>query len=1172
MKEKKRCLNYAEGILRKRKSWIRKLLWPMGFALLLVFHPSDGAVMAGEAIQPGVQEIYNNLPLYFIQNNGQLDKRVKFYERGSGHATFFTEEGIFISLYENSKHPSVGNDTSTHEAKTAFIKMTPVGADKTSEIIAEGLQDHRANYFIGNDPQKWKRDIPTYSEVIYREVYPGVDIKFYGNNRYLEYDVIVRSGADPARVRMVLEGVDSLRITDSGDMELGLEGGILLHKKPYIYQEIGGKRIEVAGKFRLFDTESIEGYQLAYGFDIGEGEYNNRYPLIIDPSLEFSTYLGGSLYDDGHGITIDGSGNVYVIGDTASTNFPTSTPLQAANGGGEDVFITKINSSGTGLVFSTYLGGSANDDGRDVVVDSSDNVYITGITESNNFPTYLPYQSAIGGKPDAFVVKINSTGSSLVYSTYLGGADIDFGKGIAVDSNGNAYVTGQTKSSNFPTYLPYSSFKGGYDAYVTKFNASGSGLVFSTYLGGGLDDDVGRSIKVDSAGNVYVTGVTSSTDFPVTPSPYRIQATNAGSEDAFVTKIASNGGSLVYSTYLGGSGKDRGMGIAIDSSGYAYITGDTASTNFPTAAPIYTANAGGSDAFVAKINTDGTALVYSTYFGGSGIDQPHGIAVDGYGNVYIAGQTASTNLPIVSPPIQGTYGGGLWDAFIASVSASGSSLAYSTYLGGSLEDQGLAIASSSTGKACVTGRTISTNFPLGTTPIQGTFAGGIWDAFVTCIGAPTPPSADLAISKTDSPDPVAVGLNVTYTLTVTNNGPSNAVDVTVTDTLPSAVTHVSSTPSQGTCSYDSTNHKVTCNIGSITSGVSATVTIVVKTSTAGMIGNTASVSGSVTDPNTSNNTTPMVTTNVGDVSRLTAVSTRSFVSTGDNVAIGGFIIGGNVSKTVLIRGRGPSMSGAPYYVQGTMSDPYLEVYSGQTKIAQNDDWQVSDPLCGTSGYICGDATKISATGLDPCQPNPGQLTSPPGCTKESSVLITLAPGPYTAMLHGVSGTGVGIVEIYDPDSSTLPKMTAISTRSLVLTGDSEMFGGFIIGAGGGNKKVLIRARGPSMSGAPYNLPGTLANPTVGLYSGQTNIAKNDDWQTTDSLCLSPAVACGGVTEITQTGMDPCQPNPGQTTAPPNCNLESAIYVTLPPGPYTTIVRGVGGGTGVGIVEIYEQGE
>jgi hypothetical protein len=305
-------------------------------------------------------------------------------------------------------------------------------------------------------------------------------------------------------------------------------------------------------------------------------------------------------------------------------------------------------------------------------------------------------------------------------------------------------------------------------------------------------------------------------------------------------------------------------------------------------------------------------------------------------------------------------------------------------------------------------------------------------------------------------------------------------------------------------------------------------------------------------------------------SGLTNISTRGPVLTGDNVMIGGFIIEGSVAKTVLIRARGPSMSGAPFSIPGTLVNPFLQVFSGSTAIAQNNDWQSTDPLCASAGFTCGPPTEISATGLDPCRANPGQSTSPPGCAQEAAILITLPPGAYTAIESGFGNiTGVGLIEVFEVDGGASPaKLINISTRGRVDTNDNVMIGGFIID-GSSPKTVLLRARGPSMSGAPFFVSGTLANPSIRLLSGQTAIAQNDDWQTSDPLCGSMGFICGGASEITVTGLDPCVANPGQTTAPVGCGQESAILITLPPGGYTAIVSGLGGGTGVGLIEVFE---
>ena len=428
------------------------------------------------------------------------------------------------------------------------------------------------------------------------------------------------------------------------------------------------------------------------------------------------------------------------------------------------------------------------------------------------------------------------------------------------------------------------------------------------------------------------------------------------------------------------------------------------------------------------------------------------------------------------------------------------------------------------------------------------------------------PSADLSITKTGPASVPQVGDNVTYTITVTNNGPSPATGVTVTDTL-NSLTYGSVTTTQGTCTGWPT---VSCTIGTMANGASAIITIVAGTNPPdGMISNTASVTANE-DQITSNNSAT-ATTNVGDISRLVGISTRARVETGPDVMVGGFSFGGVLPKQILIRGRGPSLSGPPYNFPGTLTNPILEIYSGPTLFAVVDNWQSGATQCDAPATSCGTPAEMQAISVDPCQPNVGQTTAPPGCAQEAAFLITVPPGAYTARLKGVNDEmGKGIIEVYDPDTSTMPKVEGISTRAKVLTGSDIMVGGFQIGSGSSNKKVLIRGRGPSLSGAPYNFTGTLANPKLEIYSGQTLFATIDDWGTGVTMCNAPAISCGTPAELQAALVDPCQPNNGQTTAPPGCNQETALFITLPPGAYTAQVKGVDNGTGIGIVEIYEM--
>ena len=593
---------------------------------------------AGENTDVRIHDAWGKLPLYFIKNDGQVDERAKFYEKSAGHTTFFTKEGVYLSMVKESETQSSRNRSSgllsqslresknRSNFKTEIIKLSLLNANKDPEIIAEGLQEGKVNYLIGNAPEKWKTNIPTYKAVIYKEAYPGIDIKFYGNNRQMEYDIIVKPDADATKVKFAYEGIEDLKITDGGDMQISLKQGSIIQKKPYIYQEIDGKKMEVEGRFKIqsplsppLSKRDTGGF--AYGFDIAS--YDKSSPLFIDPVIVYSTYIGGSSNDAGYGIAVDTSGNTYITGETQSTDFPVVSPIQGTFSGNVDAFVTKIDTSGTSLVYSTYIGGSSEDWGFAIAVDTANNAYITGQTLSTDFPISSPIQGIFGGYIDAFITKINPSGTALVYSTYLGGSDgQDVGYGIAADTSGNAYITGVTSSTGFPTASPIYGTNTGYmDAFITKINPSGSSLVYSTYLGGSIVDpgyygtDAGLGITVDTDGNAYITGFTETYNFPVS-SP--IQGSYAGNIDAFITKINPSGTALDYSTYIGGSGDDRGYGIAVDTGGNAYIAGMTLSSNFPTVSAIQGTYAGYTDAFVTKIGETTSGKVWTWGWNGSG--------------------------------------------------------------------------------------------------------------------------------------------------------------------------------------------------------------------------------------------------------------------------------------------------------------------------------------------------------------------------------------------------------------------------------------------------------------------------------------------------------------------------------------------------------------------------
>lgn len=722
----------------------RLALFTLGMCALLqspaLTHRRNPAWVATETIQangflPGSTsvtarqrlETYDKLPLYFEGNQGQSDPQVDFLARGHGYTLSLssTEMGLsfvrarttenldsmFINVFSSASIPPTAAQTSS---ESAVMRMKFVSANPHPKKVELEEMPTKVNYFLGNDPALWVNNVATYAKIEYHDVYPGIDVIYYGNQGQLEYDFVVAAGSNPAAILLGFEGADELRLDSQGDLLLKVSGEQCLHlHKPVIYQEVNGVRRDIVGGYILNNR--------LVGFEISS--YDSSRPLVIDPVLVYSTLLGGGSGEAGWAIAADREGNVFVIGDTNSDEFPLSKKsLQRTYGGSTDIFVAKLSADGSKLLYSTYLGGSDADVGSGIALDPEGNIYITGDTSSTDFPVVKPLQPTLSGAPDAFVAKLSSDGSKLLYSTYVGGSSGDRGNGIAVDASGNAYVTGYTHSTNFPTVNPIqAAFAGGNgDAFVLKLNPSGSTLVYSTYLGGGNDrPDIGTAIAVDSAGNAYVTGFSNSRDFPtVKPiQPF------VGPTDVFVAKLNPAGSALVYSTHIGGSADDEAMGIAVDATGSAYITGETESLNFPTTPEAYSRSCvsvsvripigdicSGGDAFVSKLSPDGSALIYSTYLNGSGFEVGRSIAVGSDGSAYVTGFTGSRDFPTVRP-LQRTFGGGEYDAFVTKLNPSGSALSYSTYLGGSGDEGGYGIAVDGKDNAYVTGFTSSSDFP-----------------------------------------------------------------------------------------------------------------------------------------------------------------------------------------------------------------------------------------------------------------------------------------------------------------------------------------------------------------------------------------------------------------------------------------------------------------------------
>lgn len=659
---------------------------------------------------------WRGVSLGFEPNTGQAAPEVRYLARTGNFVLYLTDRGTLLAGRNGSP-----------------LRTTFAGASPSAPIRGEKQQASVTNYFLGNNPLQWRAGLPNFEQARYPGVYPGIDLVYYGNQGSVEYDWIVAPGADPSQIRMEFENPKRVRIDGHGDLVIRVGDGEYRHKRPLVYQEISGKRVAVTGAWVLHGNEGR--------FRIGT--YDRARPLVIDPPLIYSTYAGGNGLDFAYAVAVDSIGNTYVTGVSASTNFPGATALK----GTEDVFVMKINPSGTAKLYTTFLGGGGADEGRGIAVDAQGYAYITGSAGSLDFPLKNPVQAAFAGSGDAFVAKLSANGAALIYSTYLGGNATDIGNGIAIDTSGNAYVVGTTFSANFPVQAAFQSAKGAQqDAFLTKIAPSGNSLVYSTYLGGNNVDE-GNAIAVDAAGNAYVTGSTASTNFPL-QSPFR--SSNAASVDAFVTKMNPAGSALVYSTYLGGSAADSGTAIAVDAVGSAYVTGIVTSDDFPLVNPIFPKLASHviDDAFISKFNPSGSALIYSTYYGGGSVDDPYAIALDPSGNAYITGRTNSSDFPLTGA-IQATRFA--FDMFVTEINAAGSAAVFSTFIGGTGSESGRGIAVDKLGNIHIAGEGTSADFPM-VKPLQGTNGGGVGtqDGLVLLLGNATPISGPAITTVSDN--------------------------------------------------------------------------------------------------------------------------------------------------------------------------------------------------------------------------------------------------------------------------------------------------------------------------------------------------------------------------------------------------------------------------------------
>ncbi len=752
------------------------------------------------ATQARLSAAYGKLPLLFEANKGQTDRTVKFTTRGPGYRMFLTGDAAVISL---DAMPAAKGAPSA-KTESAALRLRFVGARANAAVTGEAPVESKSNYFIGNDASRHVTDVPNFKRVRYAELYPGIDLVYYGNQRQLEYDFVLAPGADPAKIALAFDGAKEIVLDAQGDLVLRTSMGDFKQQRPQLYQEIDGRRRAIDGRY-VHRSDATIGVEVA--------AYDASKPLIIDPVLGYSTFLGGSGIDYGTAIAVDASGNAYVTGYTNSTNFPVASPYQRALGkSAMNVFVAKLNPAGSGLVYSTYLGaGSETDYASGIAIDAAGNAYITGTTTGSTFPTTTgAYQKGVSGG-GSFVAKLGPAGNTLLYSTYVLKAKA---YGIAVDASNNAYITGAASTGFVTTGGAFQSTIGNAastNAFVLKLNATGTAASYATFLGGS-GTDVARGIAVDAGGNAYVGGGTTSPNFPVVSG---VQPTLHGMQDGFVTKLNAAGNALIYSTYLGGEKDDIVNALAIDPAGSAYVAGETYSPAFPVTpyafqrykggALVLNTNTSQGNGFVSKLAVTGDALIYSSFLGGQycgysyctlynppaelPADAAYGIAVDSAGHAYVTGIVRTGRFPLVDSLVT-TELQPLSDQdalFVTKVSQGGDALLYSTFvrlgaqavlnttLAGLPSDAGKGIALDGNGNAYGVADGPS-NFPTTAGAFQPVNAGST-DAVVFKLAGP---SAGPSVSLSALPSVASAGQAVQLTVTVPGAGSSGSVTLSIT--------------------------------------------------------------------------------------------------------------------------------------------------------------------------------------------------------------------------------------------------------------------------------------------------------------------------------------------------------------------------------------------------------
>lgn len=801
----------------------RLLAWAL-FAVVGACQMCGGqSTSANPASMVAIDHSFGQIPLTFEVNRGQTDPKVKFLSRRKGYTAFLTSGGMVLSL-----HPSTSGEESAQlranprtSRRPASVELKLMGAAKNPTVVGEDLQPGKVNYFFGNDPTKWKTNIATYGRVRYKNVYSGIDVLYYGNHRQLEYDFEIQAGADPAQIQFEVNGVDQCELDAEGNLLLTLGSQQFHLQSPSVYQQSNNQRMVVNGSYVLTDSKH-------FAFKVAS--YDPKSPLVIDPVLIYSTYLGSSDDEAITGLAVDSVGSLYVGGFAQSVDFPVTSPGPLASGN-DHAFVAKLDPTGSYLVYADYIGGSSMDLGYALTIDAEDDVYLAGSTSSNNFPTVNAYQATNLGSYNTFLTEISADGASILYSTYLGGNGSDWLSAVAIDAVSDVYLTGYTSSTNFPMVNAYQSTVSpnqggnyGFNGFVTKFEPGGSSLAYSTYIGGssnvqysvcdcwGAPESVIVGLALDSSENAYIAGNTNTYNFPTTSGAYEsINTAPNNSVIGFVTKFSSSG-SLDYSTYFyESSGYITNLNaIAVDGSGSAYVTGMAANDGtFPVTSTSICNPALGAEcdwAFVTKFDATASTLLYSTFLGPNNSASPAAIALDQNNDAYVLATTSSSSF-VGANPIESYTGG--YDLLLTEIDPSASSELFATYLGGAggAGQTGESMSLDSSGDVYVAGTTTSTDFP--TTP--GAFqtqSGGNSDlisGFVMKIGPAAAPAVSLtpyslqyatSIGSTSQPQQVLLRNMGSTALSITSITASQEFEETDNCTL--------SVPAAGTCTLSVT--------------------------------------------------------------------------------------------------------------------------------------------------------------------------------------------------------------------------------------------------------------------------------------------------------------------------------------------------------------------------------